>query len=240
MVLSQILVRGNGLNNAMKTKIKFYIKQILGIFGALFAYGFLQSMYIIPIYKKMHLDYLALLIASTLFIFFCGFFYYYWQLHKNNTWNFNTNPFNFKFNKKTGKNILVLILGFSAMSIIQIFASIAFKNQVSDNQAELASISTLSNYLFKIMLAIVAPVCEELIFRGYFFNTFFKEKSKLNFNWGIIVNGFIFAMFHDPRLTEFFCVYWVLGSLLALIYLTTKDIRYSMLAHIANNTLGIL
>lgn len=57
---------------------------------------------------------------------------------------------------------------------------------------------------------------------------------------GILVSGFVFAFMHDPALSKFIIVYWVLGCVLGWVYLQTKDLRYSMMTHMAYNLLGVI
>lgn len=111
---------------------------------------------------------------------------------------------------------------------------------ISTNQASLNKIELQSGNLFKIMVIFIAPFCEETVFRGMFFNTFFTKTTKLNKWLGILASGFLFAYMHDPAISKFILVYWVLGSVLAWVYMKTKDLRYSMLVHMAYNALGFI
>lgn len=110
---------------------------------------------------------------------------------------------------------------------------------ISTNQEALDQISKQSGNMFKIMVAFIAPFVEEVIFRGMFFNTFFTKETRMNKWVGIVVSGFVFAYMHDPHITRFILIYWVLGCVLAWVYLRTKDLRYSMLTHILYNSIGL-
>ena len=90
------------------------------------------------------------------------------------------------------------------------------------------------------MVIFIGPVFEEFIFRGFFFNTFFYKNSNLNKWLGILFSGLIFGYVHDPGLTKYILVYWALGCVLAWVYTSTRDLRYSMLSHMIFNALGFI
>ncbi|AEV94528.1 CPBP family intramembrane glutamic endopeptidase [Pediococcus claussenii] len=87
-------------------------------------------------------------------------------------------------------------------------------------------------------VVIFGPISEELIFRGIFFELFFKSEK----NWvqalGILVNGILFGSLHDTG--SAFPIYAIMGCLLAFTYVKTKDIRCSMFVHILNNFISYI
>jgi membrane protease YdiL (CAAX protease family) len=80
---------------------------------------------------------------------------------------------------------------------------------------------------------IVAPICEEIVFRGTVFPAL---RRRLGFHGGAIATGFLFALLHPP-------VDWaalvVLAYFLARAYERSGSLRASIIAHAANNALGI-
>ena len=87
-----------------------------------------------------------------------------------------------------------------------------------------------------IAIVLVAPVVEEVIFRGIFIGALFKEKPWL----GLIISSVLFALLHSPSDVPSFIVYVVPGLTLGLIYMKTDWIGASILAHMLNNLLAFL
>ena len=72
------------------------------------------------------------------------------------------------------------------------------------------------------------------------YNIAFTKETKLNYWLGIIVNGLFFAWLHDPTFSIHIFTYWVMGAILAATYMNTKDLRYSFVTHMLNNTIAAL
>lgn len=222
------------------SKFWHYIGNIAEMIVVLFFEAVLEGFYFLP--NRSHFNFpgravvLALITVVALAI---AFWLYKRQLRDNNEWGFNRSP------HWDARRIGIALLG----TVLLFFASAALlyliqKNgggSTSQNQAALDRLAKKGNInLYKIMVAFLAPFLEEIIFRGMFFNTFFTKPSKLNKWLGIIVSAFVFAYLHDRTFTQFFFVYWALGLILGWIYMQTKDLRYSMLAHMLYNGLGFL
>ena len=77
---------------------------------------------------------------------------------------------------------------------------------------------------------IIAPICEEVFFRGGIFKNFSQNGYIL---YGIFFSSLFFASAHFDLLS--FPVYFVFGILLALTYSKTNSIVPSMIAHAVNN-----
>lgn len=197
-------------------------------------YMFLQQFYILPQKVKLNLGLEALITIVTILAIWLMFWAYKYQLRQENDWFFNAKP------HWDWKRVLIAFGMFFLILIMQIIFVNLFGGAISQNQRALDSVQSHANALFNLLLVIVAPICEEIIFRGMFFNTFFPQESSWNQILGIITSGFVFAWCHDPNFSKFIFVYWILGSILAWTYVWTKDLRYSILAHMLNNLVGIL
>lgn len=216
-------------------KVLHYAGNIAGMIIAFVLYGILQNFYFFP--KKVHMPMKSVSIALiTVIVLWLIFWLYTRQLKDVNNWGFNQAP-HWKWSK-----FFIAVLGFFLITILGAAAlqAVSGGKSVSSNQEELNQISMQSGGMFKIMVAFIAPFCEEVIFRGMFFNTFFTKATTFNKWAGIIVSGFIFAYLHDPGITKFIIVYWVLGCVLGWVYMQTKDLRYSMMTHMAYNLLGVI
>ena len=85
--------------------------------------------------------------------------------------------------------------------------------------------------LFVVTIAFIAPIMEELIFRGFGTAFFFQNNQKV---LPAIVTSVVFTLPHITQLTEF-PIYFALGLVLYLSYARRGNIKDSMLVHILNN-----
>ena len=85
--------------------------------------------------------------------------------------------------------------------------------------------------LFVVTIAFIAPIMEELIFRGFGTAFFFKNNQKV---LAAIVTSVVFTLPHITQLTEF-PIYFALGLILYLSYARRGNIKDSMLVHFLNN-----
>lgn len=204
-------------------------------------YAIAQYFYIVP--KKSQLgigSYLTTILVTVVVAYLIGFIYI--RFKANNSWGFiyPTDIKNaFKFN---WKYVGLCLLGIIAILLIQITASVLNHAATSTNQADIESLQAQGLPLLKVMLVVVSPIFEELIFRGIFFNYFFNQKSRKNMILGIIVSGLMFGIVHEPtlKLDSYFLMYSACGMVLADIYLKTKNIKYNIITHFGNNLLSLL
>lgn len=203
---------------------------------AFIGYSFIQLMYVIPNKTKLPLWNGIGIAVITVMAIWVMFALYKYQLKQENNWDFNEKP------HWSAQRIFIAIGMFFLMTILQIlFIQMFAKTGVtSQNQQELDKISSLANPIYNVLLVIVAPICEEIIFRGMFFNTFFPVENHWTKVLGILASGFVFGFMHDPTFSKFIFLYWMMGSLLAWTYVLTKDLRYSIIAHMLNNLLPFL
>ena len=100
---------------------------------------------------------------------------------------------------------------------------------------------------FAFMTVVLAPLFEELVFRGYFFNMFkcslnsskvlkFLRLGKLATPMAIVLCGAVFAGFHGTL--SGFPPLFILGCVLAFTYNQTKHLTCSRMIHFLNNLLA--
>lgn len=221
-------------------KFFWLLANITAFIIAIAMYGLVQEFYFYPqgMMKTMHVDkfaFIALTVVITIGVLIIEFSFYLSQLKERNSWGFNKKP-----HWKLGSLIIALsgvILLILASAATQLLLNLG-PYTTSTNQAALNSISHKAGSFYIPMVTILAPIFEETIFRGMFFNIFFAEKTGVNKWIGILLSGFIFGFIHDPNLTKFVFVYWILGCILAWVYMTTKDLRYSIISHMLFNSIG--
>ena len=225
----------------MKKNI-YFLGNIIVIILAFVMYGVVEQFYFFPnkIIKNYHLNtsiYLALTLIVTLVILFILLQYYRGQLNRKNDWQFNEKP-----HWSTSRVLLAVVAAF-VMLLSEIALILILHigiNTTSTNQADLNAISKHAGSFYIPMITVIAPVFEETIFRGLFFNMFFSDNTDFNKWVGILASGFVFGFAHDPGLTKFILIYWLLGCILAWVYIQTKDLRYSVITHVLFNSLGFI
>ncbi len=92
-------------------------------------------------------------------------------------------------------------------------------------------------YLFLniLLLGIIPPICEEIVFRGIIFNGLRKSYSD---KIAVVFSAFLFALMHGSL--EQLVYPFLMGIVFATIVLRTGSIVPSMIVHMINNTLVIV
>lgn len=89
-------------------------------------------------------------------------------------------------------------------------------------------------YLLSTIL--LAPICEEILFRGLFFKKMLKYG--LSATKSIFISSFLFGFSH---INLWQCITAVLiGSIIGMIYYKTKSLFFCILSHSLNNILTII
>ena len=142
------------------------------------------------------------------------------------------------------KNNLKLYLSnilprFGIISIIYLVCSISVMLIVGSMPNNQESLLSLPLYLTAILAILVAPLTEELMFRG-FIRKFIKNDILF-----IILSSLIFGGLHvlsaDSLLQILFIIpYSVLGFALSLNYVKTKNIASNIFLHCAWNTMAVI
>lgn len=85
----------------------------------------------------------------------------------------------------------------------------------------------LANFLSFLEIVLLAPIIEELFFRGFLFTSLALKYTPLK---AIFLSSLLFGIFHIDILGGF-----IFGSVLCIIYINTKSLAPIMLIHILNN-----
>ncbi|KJQ65720.1 ABC transporter ATP-binding protein [Streptococcus gordonii] len=139
------------------------------------------------------------------------------------------------FQKGDGKRISLSILGMFLISILGTALLRWLNGEVTTaNQASLIEEFKRGNgILLPIMLGVLAPVVEEIIFRGILPLKIFKGYE----GWGYIVGGLLFALFHGPTNIVSFVIYGGSSVILTLLAYRTRRLEVSIAVHMINNGL---
>ncbi len=93
-------------------------------------------------------------------------------------------------------------------------------------------INSTDIWLNLLLISIIAPICEEIIFRKLIIDRTIKYGA----NVSIVLSAVIFALFHG-NLNQFFYAL-LIGGFFSYIYIKTGKIVYPIILHIIVNTMG--
>lgn len=89
-----------------------------------------------------------------------------------------------------------------------------------------------------LIVGILAPVCEEMVFRGAILRSLQKSFSKKMHWWPIVFSALIFGIAHGHLLAGFHA--FLVGLLLGWMYYRTNSILPGIIFHWMNNTVAFL
>jgi membrane protease YdiL (CAAX protease family) len=86
-----------------------------------------------------------------------------------------------------------------------------------------------------LVFAMIIPVAEEILFRGYLFGA---VKRGLSDTYAVVITAFCFAIVHAQLL--YFVPLFTMGLALGWLRLKTRSLRVPMLMHAFNNWLALV
>lgn len=139
---------------------------------------------------------------------------------------------------------VVMVIPLMALSIGVIWMIVIGLNLISTGAAEsyvnwlnsiemfdLGPETTMLQYILIFgSIAIVAPVVEEIIFRGIMIE---RLGAKYSYKHAVIISSIIFGILHVSPVGAF-----MIGLVLSLVYLKTGSLMVPILIHIANNAIA--
>lgn len=147
--------------------------------------------------------------------------------------------------------LLILIAGFALNSLIGNVYNIIFGNDTMPNDKLI--LQNIGLYIpFYISVAIINPIFEEIVFRGYFYmliddiissviNKYERIKnneSLIKYSSYVIISSAIFGIIHKQENVFTFLTYFAFGAILAVTFLITKKIWPGIVFHMLNNTIA--
>ena len=138
-------------------------------------------------------------------------------------------------------------VGFSVIAILMTIPVIGLSNFIVDIVVSISPSSystyfdtivtlmeTTPTYLLVIGVGIVAPITEELIFRGFVY-------SKLKYSFpiwaAILIQAFLFGIVHGNLIQ--FSYAFIIGIILGILVYKSKSIYPAIILHVINNTISI-
>lgn len=86
-----------------------------------------------------------------------------------------------------------------------------------------------------ICLGILAPVCEELVFRGLIFKRF---RAQTGFVRSALISTFVFAFIHGNMIQMLYA--FIMGMIFAYVYEKYGSVKAPIVAHIAANMISLI
>lgn len=180
------------------------------------------------IFKNEAIVSMVAYIITTLFIFFA-----YNKTLKNKLKSFKDDLKNKKI------NIGIYTCIFLLAEIIINFIIFLFLKELASNETAVRASFFKNPIIMGINIVLLAPICEELIFRLPYTNS--TNKRILNF----IIYSLFFTVCHiakvsNPLLLLYLIPYFLLSLALGYSFYKTNNIWASIIVHIANNLTGLL
>ena len=147
----------------------------------------------------------------------------------------------FDFGWSTKRNWLWIIGGFVLGRVVAVGGTM-YLQHISDqeataNDALLGELFTGENpLLIFVLIAVAAPIMEEIVFRGGFIGLLFKKYPIV----GIISSVAVFSIIHSVTNLVEFLIYGAMGLIMALIYVKTKRLETAIAMHFLNNALAAI
>jgi membrane protease YdiL (CAAX protease family) len=126
--------------------------------------------------------------------------------------------------------ILLTVVSYPMVMFTNYFSQLFAKNTMTQAADNLVGNTPV---LYMIAIALLAPVCEEILLRGFFHN---RLKKLVPFTAAAILSGFWFGVFH-LNLNQF-CYAWLLGVVFAYVNRASGSIYTSMIMHVVINSFG--
>jgi membrane protease YdiL (CAAX protease family) len=128
--------------------------------------------------------------------------------------------------------VLYVLFWVAALILQLIFGTPPEQELVTELKAQ-ESFSVLAG--FAVLTCVVAPICEEIFFRGFMFMAFAR---RLGPRWGAVIAGGIFGLIHAPNPVLGLIALGVLGVCLCALYWRTQSIIPCMALHALNNSIS--
>lgn len=148
----------------------------------------------------------------------------------------------YRFRNTTKSNKLISILSGISIWFFSFYISLVIRTLLDskigslDNSAVNTNISTNQGILLLLGMVILAPICEEIFFRGFVQRAYEDSNRK----YGFIFAALLFGTFHILNGISDVIPACFIGLVLGYLVYRTGSIATSMLAHAANNISSII
>ena len=202
---------------------------ILGILALIFQIIILN---ILNIANPQYLsDINIIIVLSSICNYILPFPVFYWLMKKIDDVEIEKTNINIKtFIIYTGITLTLMWIGNLIGLAITALLSNIIQSDIANPVQQL--INTTDIWLNLLVISIVAPIFEEVIFRKFLIDRTIKYGAKVS----IILSAVIFALFHG-NLNQFFYTL-LIGGFFAYVYIKIGKITYTIILHIIVNLMG--
>ena len=202
---------------------------ILGILALIFQIIILN---ILNVANPQYLsDINIIIVLSSICNYILPFPVFYWLMKKIDDVEIEKTNINIKtFIIYTGITLTLMWIGNLIGLAITALLSNIIQSDIANPVQQL--INTTDIWLNLVVISIVAPIFEEVIFRKFLIDRTIKYGAKVS----IILSAVIFALFHG-NLNQFFYTL-LIGGFFAYVYIKTGKITYTIILHIIVNLMG--
>ncbi|MFP3903399.1 MAG: CPBP family intramembrane glutamic endopeptidase [Armatimonadota bacterium] len=142
--------------------------------------------------------------------------------------------------RTSGRAAKLILTGLFAYSVLVVAAVVASLSMPQLTGAPIAQVgmklmgqhTALSVVIYLILLAVVAPIAEELLFRGYLYPALRENMSKFA---AVAISAMLFGLLHMNPVAIVPIV--IIGIVLAILYETTHSVVPGVVCHALNNTI---
>lgn len=134
------------------------------------------------------------------------------------------------FNHSLGWIILGFFLAFFVQGLAGIIETFVFKIETGSENTELLVEFAKSFPAFFIVITVIGPILEEIVFRKVIFGALY---TRFNFWIAVIISSLIFGIVHGE--IEHLLIYTGMGATFAFLYVKTKRLIVPIITHILMN-----
>lgn len=131
--------------------------------------------------------------------------------------------------------VKVTFLGFLAIIVVNIVSNLVLSlsgTETTVNQSALMELfNEVPSPIFFLLVVVLAPITEEIVFRGVIVKCLFAKKE----SWGYFASVPLFALAHTPTDIGSWIAYAGMGTVLAFVYWKMRKLEYSIALHMFNN-----
>ena len=141
------------------------------------------------------------------------------------------------FKKITGKNVRFILAAYVVMILakgilLTLMTKVYHQTTSANDKALNALVTDRTAVLMTILVVVLVPITEELLYRGVFTSFFFKKQPF----WQVAMSGIIFGLMHSSTNFISALVYVTMVWILAYFYVHTKNLYNSLTLQILNNS----
>jgi membrane protease YdiL (CAAX protease family) len=141
--------------------------------------------------------------------------------------------------EKLPKALLYGVVGFAVAFVAAGLAGLPIEQRfgVDPTQQALSQAATVSGMLPLVFLSgvIIAPIAEEIVFRGYLYKAF---RDRFRPSYAIVLSAALFSAIHLELLAA--VPLFVIGVVLAYVYEKTGNLMAPITLHVLNNAVAFL